>query len=65
MSHLLCAFTLGTQPKHQYDIYFGKSIGKFMDTVCFIFSLLLITAEEVILEKVHKFESTSFADHSD
>ena len=24
MSHLLCAFTLGTQRKHQYDTYFGK-----------------------------------------
>ena len=24
MSHLLQAFTLGTQWKHQYDIYFGK-----------------------------------------
>ena len=48
MSHLLCAFTLGTQWKHQYDTYFGKIHWVVIRNFCLIFSLFLVTEEAAI-----------------
>ena len=52
MSHLLCAITLGTQLKHQYDTYFGKIHGVAHEILSVLyFSLSLVTAETAILKK--------------
>ena len=50
MSHLLCAFTLKIQWKHQYDTFCQNPLGNSRDIVCFIFSLFLVTAEAEILD---------------
>ena len=50
MSHLLCAFTLGTQLKHQYDIYFCKIHWVVQEILSVYIFAILVTAEAAILD---------------